>query len=281
MLADAGIGEWGFAAVVEADGKRLLFDTGARPDTVLINAGELGIDLSQLSDVVLSHHHDDHTGGLLHLRQELMRKNSAALSRAHVAPGIFWPRTENGREANPMLVTRGAYQATGGVFVVHSGPVELAPGVWLTGPIPRRFSERNWSGHKELRTPQGVAEDTLPEDQALIIDTAQGLVVVTGCGHAGIVNISDFAQKRIRSAPVHAVVGGLHLLEADPSRLDWTGDELRERGLKYLVGAHCTGIEAFFQLRQRTGLTRRTAVVGAVGGSFTLGSGLVPGRIAR
>ena len=65
MLADEGIGEWGFAALVDADGRRILFDTGFRRDTVLKNAEELGIDLTTITDVVLSHHHDDHVGGLM------------------------------------------------------------------------------------------------------------------------------------------------------------------------------------------------------------------------
>ena len=74
MLADTkGIGEWGFAALVEADGHRLLFDTGARPETVLANARELGVDLADVTEVVLSHHHGDHTGGLLTLRRELAK----------------------------------------------------------------------------------------------------------------------------------------------------------------------------------------------------------------
>src|SRR4029079_18855222 len=79
MLADRGVGEWGFAALVEADGRRILYDTGNRPETVLNNARELGIDLSTVTDVVLSHHHGDHTGGLLTLRRELAKVNPAAL----------------------------------------------------------------------------------------------------------------------------------------------------------------------------------------------------------
>src|SRR5205814_6233262 len=75
MLADEGVGEWGYAALVEVDGHRILFDTGARPDTVLTNAKELGVDLSTITDVVLSHNHDDHTGGLLTLRRTFARKN--------------------------------------------------------------------------------------------------------------------------------------------------------------------------------------------------------------
>src|SRR5688572_12693935 len=84
-----GIGEWGFAALLEVDGRRLLLDTGERPETVLRNAGELGIDLSDLTDLVITHNHGDHTAGLVTLRRELAEKNPRALSRAHVARGIF------------------------------------------------------------------------------------------------------------------------------------------------------------------------------------------------
>ena len=92
MLADEGIGEWGFAALVEVDGRQILVDTGNYPQTVLENARRLKIDLSQAREVVLTHHHDDHTGGLMTIRAEMQKRNPAALSRAHVATGIFYSR---------------------------------------------------------------------------------------------------------------------------------------------------------------------------------------------
>jgi 7,8-dihydropterin-6-yl-methyl-4-(beta-D-ribofuranosyl)aminobenzene 5'-phosphate synthase len=92
MLADArGVGEWGFAALVEADGRRLLFDTGARPGTVLANFREPGVDLAGVTDVALSHHHGDHTGGLLAPRRELVGTNPEALSRAYSGPASSCP----------------------------------------------------------------------------------------------------------------------------------------------------------------------------------------------
>jgi len=164
MLADAGMGEWGFAALVEADGRRILFDTGLRPETVLQNARELGIDLSSVTDVVLSHHHGDHTGGLLTLRRELARKSPTALSRVHVAPGIFSSRRHPGseEEANPTIAVKSAMEASGAVFVEHRGPKELSPGVWLTGPVPRPHPERNWGPPASIVTSGGLVPDSIP-----------------------------------------------------------------------------------------------------------------------
>lgn len=100
---NGGIGEWGFAAIVEVDGQRILFDTGARPDTVLKNAKELGVDLANVKDVILSHNHSDHTNGLLTLRREFAKANPTALSRAHVGKGIFWNRPSNEGDSNVMV----------------------------------------------------------------------------------------------------------------------------------------------------------------------------------
>jgi 7,8-dihydropterin-6-yl-methyl-4-(beta-D-ribofuranosyl)aminobenzene 5'-phosphate synthase len=145
MLADTkGLGEWGFAALVEADGRRLLFDTGARPATVLANARELGVDLAGVTDVVLSHHHGDHTGGLLALRRELIKDNPEALSRCYVGRGSFLPRPgTDGREANEAIALKYPYEATGGLFEAVARPTKIFHGAWLTGPVPRTHPERN------------------------------------------------------------------------------------------------------------------------------------------
>ena len=280
MLADEGIGEWGFAALVEADGRRILFDTGARPRTVLENARELKIDLSRVTEVVISHNHDDHTGGLLTLRQELAKKNPTALSRVHVARGAFYPRPSPSGEQNRLLTDKPAFEASGGKFVEHDRPAEIAPGVWLTGPVPRVHPERNWSVTGKVDTPQGLVEDTIPEDQSLVFDTAEGLVLLSGCGHAGIINTVEHARKIVRTAPLHAAIGGFHLFPLDDEKLAWTITKLRELGIANLLGAHCTGIEAVYRLRG-AGLDRKHCVVAAVGSSFTLGTGIDPKRLAR
>jgi 7,8-dihydropterin-6-yl-methyl-4-(beta-D-ribofuranosyl)aminobenzene 5'-phosphate synthase len=276
------VGEWGFAALVEVDGKRLLVDTGARPETVLKNAAELGVDLSLVTDLVLTHNHADHTGGLITLRRELRQRNPAALSRAHVGARIFEPRLQpNGVDANGLLPLKTAYESLGGAFIVHDSPEALLPGVWFTGPVPRVHPERNWSGSLKVRTGSALVEDTVAEDSAIVIETREGLVVITGCGHAGVVNIVEYARKVAASAPVHAVIGGLHLFGATDEQLAWTAARLREAGLVHLLGAHCTGVEAVFRLRDLANLSRRTAVVGSIGASFTLGAGIDALALAR
>ena len=283
MLADAGMGEWGFAAVVEADGRRILFDTGLRPETVLQNARELGIDLSSVTDVVLSHHHGDHTGGLLTLRRELAGKSPTALSRVHVAPGIFSSRRHPGseEEANPTIAVKSAIEASGAVFVEHRGPKELSPGVWLTGPVPRPHPERNWGPPASIVTSGGLVADSIPEDMSLIIETDRGLVLVIGCGHAGTVNTVEYGRRILGPKPTYAIIGGLHLFGATDSALAWTAARLRATQLGFLLGAHCTGIEAVYRIREWAALGRKRAVVAAVGASFDAAKGIDPLTLAQ
>lgn len=279
-----GIGEWGFAALVEADGRRILIDTGARPETVLRNVEEMRVDLSNVTDVVLTHNHADHTGGLLALRRAVMAKNPAALSRVHVPAGIFTSRLVDGREVGGLRPIKSAFEQLGGTFIEHGAPVELLPGVWLLGPVPRLHPERNWSvsGRPQLlQLPGGPVEDNIPEDTAIAVNTRSGLVVISGCGHAGIVNTLEYARKAIADVPIEAAIGGFHLFGATDDALAWTGGRLKALGVRNLLGAHCTGIEAVFRLRQILGLARRTAVVAAVGSSFTLGTGIESPPLAR
>ncbi|MCW5976735.1 MAG: MBL fold metallo-hydrolase [Bryobacteraceae bacterium] len=276
MLTDGrGIGEWGFAAMVEADGRRILFDTGARPDTIVINARELGIDLKNIPDVVLSHNHADHTTGLVALR-ELLRD-----ARIHAGKGIFYRRPRQNAEGNFLVANRARLE--GLRFIEHDKPVELAPGVWITGPVPRPYPERNFSIGPAGRvvTPDGAVEDTVPEDTSLVFNTEQGLVALSGCGHAGLANTLEYARSIVRKAPVHAVLGGWHLFQLNDERLEWTAGKMREYGVQHFLGAHCTGVEAVYRIRQRNRMPRERCVVGAVGATFDLERGISPGLIAR
>ena len=276
-----GIGEWGFAGLLEADGRRILIDTGSHPDTVLQNARDLKIDLSNVKELVITHNHWDHVRGILPLRKAMMQKNPDALSVMHVSRGVFYSRPTDKGENNEMIAIRKEYEATGGKIIEHATGAEIFPGAWLTGPVPRKFPERNWSKVGIVQTPEGLVEDNIPEDQSLVLNTPKGLVVITGCGHAGVVNILTYAREHHPDQPVEAVIGGLHLFPASDETLNWTGDKLKEFKVANLVGAHCTGIEALYKLRDRIGLTRKTALVGSVGGSYVLTNGIMPAGLER
>ncbi len=121
-----------------------------------------------------------------------------------------------------MANTRRDYEASGGHFTEYDHPVELWNGVWLTGPVPRKYPERNWSGKTEIQTGEGWKEDNLPEDMSMVVNTRQGLVVLAGCGHAGIVNTLEYARASVRNAPIQAAIGGFHLFQLDEEKLQWT-----------------------------------------------------------
>jgi 7,8-dihydropterin-6-yl-methyl-4-(beta-D-ribofuranosyl)aminobenzene 5'-phosphate synthase len=195
---------------------------------------------------------------------------------------LFWPRVSASGQVNDrMAAIRRDYEATGARVIDVDKPTEILPGVWLTGPVPRVHPERNWSTLGKVRTPEGDVEDTVPEDMTLLFQTDQGPVYLFGCGHAGVINTLTHGRKTIDAAPVKAVIGGVHLFGADDAHLAWTAGQLKAFGVRQFVGAHCTGVEAVYRIRELAGLNRQTCMVGAVGASYSLANGINAVRIAK
>lgn len=279
------VGEWGFSALVLVDDQCLLFDTGNFPDTVLRNAEALGVDLSCVSDVILSHWHPDHMGGLVTLFEAVRAENEEAIQRVHVAEGFFHPRRVQGRshqrEINQMIGIRKALEAKGVTFQVYAAATEIVPAVWATGPIDRVHDEQNYPTNLEVLEDDDWVTDYVPDSQGLTIVTEAGPIVLLGCGHSGSVNLLEQVQRDIQDHSIHALMGGMHLFSASDDTLRWTADKLNDVGIQHLMAGHCTGVEPMFRLRQGLGLTRQTAVIGAVGSRFVLGEGIHPTAIAR
>jgi 7,8-dihydropterin-6-yl-methyl-4-(beta-D-ribofuranosyl)aminobenzene 5'-phosphate synthase len=285
-LADgATVGEWGFSALAIVDGQCVLFDTGRYPDTVSRNTQILNVDLSCVTDVVLSHFHFDHMGGLVTLMQENRAKNPQAMQRVHVAEGFFYPRRILSRsgdaEWNQMIETRTRLEADGVEFIIHSEPEEILPSVWVTGPIERTHQEKTYPLGIDVKIDGEWVEDFVPDSQGMTIVTAEGPIVLLGCGHSGSVNLLEQVQRDIQDDSIHALMGGMHLFSASDETLDWTADKLSNIGLENLMAGHCTGVEPMFRLRLKLKLDRKTAVIGAVGSRFKLGEGIHATSIAK
>ena len=273
MLSDFYIGEWGFSALIELDGKKILFDTGSRENTVLNNAKELNIDLNGIENVYLSHNHKDHTGGLMNLKKNFPN----SFSIAHVGEGIFYSRPSNKGDKNYILSNKLKIKDLGVNFFTHKNAKQIFPGVWTTGQVPRKYDEKNWSRLGKIVNSSGeIEEDTIPEDQSLFFDTEDGIVMISGCGHAGIVNTIQHIKKIIPNRPIYKVIGGFHLLKLNDKKLEWTAKKMLESGVEVFVGAHCTGINSTYSIREYMGLDSKSAIVGSVG-TFINKEGIFPG----
>lgn len=273
MVADLrGVGEWGFSALVETDSSRILFDVGGHPTTVRDNAAALDVDLGGITQLVLSHNHIDHTAGLPLLRQRY--GGGTFLSTAYIGPEFFLRDTiPVGMKAADSL----NYISSGGKFVVVNRLTQIAPRIWLTGPIPRKYPEKNFPRNRTIRINGVRKEDVVVEDQSMVIETAKGLVLLTGCGHAGIVNTLEFVRQQFPGRPVTAVIGGMHLLDTPDEQLAWTAGKIKEAGVEYFLGAHCTGLNATYKIRELAGLSKEKCLVATVGTTFDTDRGITTG----
>jgi len=281
MLAEKGVGEWGFSALVQADSSNILFDSGGRPNIVLDNAKELGVDLSLVRQIVLSHSHGDHTAGWIPLRQQMSVLNKSAFSVTYVAPEFFLEHLSdngNGYSRKPDSIN---YAKTGGKIMIVPTWKEISPGLYLTGSnFPRVTNEKNFPVGYKLRNASGkVVDDTVPEDMSMVIATKYGLVLITGCGHAGVVNIITAIKKKFPGQRIYAAIGGFHLLADTDEQIKWTAENLKNAGVRYFMGAHCTGMEPVYKIKNWAGLKNGECIVGSVGSSFDLTKGFTAGPL--
>jgi 7,8-dihydropterin-6-yl-methyl-4-(beta-D-ribofuranosyl)aminobenzene 5'-phosphate synthase len=247
-LADQDYGgEAGLSFFIETAGKKCLFDTGLS-GLFLTNAEKMKINLRDLDYLVLSHGHIDHTGGLAALTRHLAcaapEGGQARVPRLIAHPRCFWPKEKDGERNG---------SAMSGEEVCRYFPSSLsAKPVWITddlvflGEIPRRFAfEQDDPAKRMIQTPEGTIEpDYLLDDTALAFRSAEGLVIITGCSHAGICNITEYAREVCAERRVVDIIGGFHLISPTPKRLAKTGKYLNRLHLDALHACHCTSLPA-------------------------------------
>lgn len=202
--------EWGFSAYVETEQVKILFDTG-HTDLYKHNANALGIDLNQSDFVVLSHHHWDHTSGML--SHEFKEKKKLILH-----PDVLNKVSEEK-----------AYIFNRDFEVIATEPsLEFASGIFFLGEIPRKMSFEQGE-HKG---------DSMLDDSAIAIKTEKGLIVLTGCSHAGICNICEHA-KELTGQDLYAVVGGFHLTKKNQATVRKTIEYFKTENIEHICPMHC------------------------------------------
>ncbi len=241
--------EHGLAFWIEYGGQNILFDTG-QTDALVENAAMLDIDLSRTDAVILSHGHYDHTGGL---KTVLDRAPNAAVYLHPNAPRVRYS-CPAGKTAKNIAMPQQACEkiaelAAKNKVLYTANPHAVYPGVMVTGAIPRLTDYEDTGGPFYLDQ-QGQTPDAIEDDQALVITTGKGLVVISGCAHAGVVNTLSYVQK-LSDKPIHAVLGGTHLRAASPERIEKTFLAIEAYGVQTILPCHCTGDNPLEQFKSR------------------------------
>ncbi|RUM89690.1 MAG: MBL fold metallo-hydrolase [Thermodesulfatator sp.] len=258
-------GEHGWAAYVEADGLKILFDTG-QGQGIIGNSLILGTDLREIDSIVLSHGHYDHTSGLPGVVQ--LRGPVPVFAHPDIFLERYWSRGQVRRHIG-IRFTRAWLEALGCKFEFRSGFSEIYPGVFITGQVPRVTDFEPPDPDMKVPGDDGkhMVQDQLRDDLSMVVDTASGLFVILGCAHAGLVNILKWCSENLPGRPFHTVIGGTHLGFAKKEQFDKTLAALDEFEIKRLGASHCTGLENSSRLFCALGDRFFHASVGTVIGS--------------
>ncbi|MFC2006097.1 MBL fold metallo-hydrolase [Chloroflexota bacterium] len=247
------LAEWGLSILVETDTVNILLDTG-QSISASHNADVLGFNLSKIDKIVLSHCHYDHTGGLRQVLRK-MRKEVEIIAHPDVWAAKYARRQEQNRYIG-IPFQRNELENIGARFSLTTEPTKITDNIITTGEVPivTDFEEIE-PNRFFVKEDSDFKPDELPDDQALIIDTEQGLVVILGCAHRGIINTIYHAQQLTGVKQVYMVLGGCHLIGATEERIMLTVAALREVGVQRIGVSHCTGLPAAVIMAQEFGDT--------------------------
>jgi len=245
--------EPGFSVLVETGAIRVLFDLGYS-DVFQKNAVKMGQSLLDLDYVVLSHGHLDHTWGLVHLVMALteaeIEKRDFRRPALVAHPDVFLTKQSGKVPESGALLSE---EKCGEHFRLRLSrePLWLSDDLVFLGEIPRRFGFESPEPGRKRKRSGTIEPDLMPDDSALAWRGRDGLVVITGCSHAGICNIVAYAREVCNEERVQDIVGGFHLMKAPESRLDAIASALKEMGVSRMHPCHCTGFNAVQRLARK------------------------------
>ena len=241
------IGEWGLSVLVETDDAKVLFDT-ARSFTAVLNAQTLGVDLAGVDMLVLSHGHYDHTGGL----KDLLVHGGDIEIIAH--PDIWAPKYKRPKNKKPEYIgipySKDELENIGADFKLTTEPVEISASLMTTGEIPKVNDFEAIESLLREKKGDDYILDEMRDDQALIVKSDAGLIIILGCAHRGVINTLNYAQKITGESRINAIIGGLHLIRSSAEYIERTISELEKFDIKMVAASHCTGFEACCRLHQ-------------------------------
>jgi 7,8-dihydropterin-6-yl-methyl-4-(beta-D-ribofuranosyl)aminobenzene 5'-phosphate synthase len=240
--------EHGASFAIESQGHTVLFDTGGSGQVLAHNLEAAGLEPGRIEAVILSHAHYDHTGGLAWLL------NRAPGLPVYAHPDLFrerFSKSDTGpRQVGPPFAASDLEGRA--LFHLASEPQEVVPGVWSSGEIaPRPEAEGRGPTHL-VRVENGWEPDPYRDDMAVAVKGGDGLVLVCGCCHAGLLNTLAYMRRTFGQDPI-AVVGGLHLLSTDEPTMDHIMDVLTGYGAPEFWVGHCTGDRGFLRLKMAFG----------------------------
>ncbi len=238
------IGEHGLSFYIETESNKILFDTGQNL-AISNNAQVLGIDLSLIDTVILSHGHYDHTGGL----KSLVECNRDFTLYAH--PDVFGHKVKGADDNFKYIgipVEKNFLEKEGIEIKLDRNPAQISPGIMTTGEIPLENDFEGLESVFHIKKNYEVVADPLTDDQAVILDTDKGLTVLLGCSHRGVINTLNHVVRLTGKKKINAILGGLHLGKASDSKLSKIMVHLRGFGLEKIGVGHCTGTHAFLAL---------------------------------
>jgi 7,8-dihydropterin-6-yl-methyl-4-(beta-D-ribofuranosyl)aminobenzene 5'-phosphate synthase len=242
------MGEAGLSFFIETGGRKVLFDTGLS-GLFAANAGKMGIGLQDLDYLVFSHGHIDHTGGIPALVRYLAAVK--AITPEFQIPELiahsrcFWHKEMSPRKKTGSPLREDEIKQHFAV-TLSDKPVWITDDLVFLGEIPRTFTfELTDTKKRRVRYPDGsTGPDSLLDDSALAYRSRKGLVIITGCSHAGICNITEYAREVCGDTRVSDIIGGLHLLSPGAERMKKTGRYLAGLSLGALHACHCTSLKA-------------------------------------